>query len=187
MTGLDEYRTRLAAAVSAIDLGQVQRFVDALSEVRSAGRTVFTCGNGGSASTASHFATDLGKGASYGQPARFKVMALTDSISTITAYANDVEYAVVFAEPLINHAQPGDLLVAISGSGNSENVIRAVAAAKELGVTTVGMTGFDGGRLGPMVDIHLNVPDDHMGRIEDAHMSLCHMTAFQFIDQHPQH
>jgi D-sedoheptulose 7-phosphate isomerase len=187
MAQLDDYRSKLVAALNGIDLERVQAFLDVLSAARDAGNTIFTCGNGGSAATASHFATDLGKGASYGKPSRFKVLALTDSISTITAYANDVSYEVVFAEQLINHAKPGDVLVCITGSGNSPNVLRSVEAAKELGVTTVAMTGFAGGQVGPMVDIHINVPDDHMGRIEDAHMSLCHMTAFSFIDGHHEH
>ena len=187
MAHLDEYRGKLIAALNGIDLAEVDAFLEVLSSARDAGSTIFTCGNGGSAATASHFATDLGKGASYGRPARFKVMALTDSVSTITAYANDVSYDVVFAEQLINHAKPGDVLVCISGSGNSPNVLRAVEAAKTAGLTTVGMTGFAGGALGPMVDLHINVPDDHMGRIEDAHMSLCHMIAFSFIDEHHTH
>ena len=187
MGHLEEYRARVIDALSGIDLNAVQQVLDTLAAARERGSTIYTCGNGGSAATASHFATDLGKGASYGKPARFKVMALTDSISTITAYANDVSYDVVFAEQLINHAKPNDVLVCISGSGNSPNVLRAVDAAKAAGLTTIAMTGFQGGALGPMVDLHINVPDDHMGRIEDAHMSLCHMIAFSFIDEHHTH
>lgn len=187
MANLGEYRGKLLAALEGIDLEVVQQFVGLLGVTRDAGGTIFTCGNGGSAATASHFATDLGKGASYGQPTRFKVIALTDSISTITAYANDVSYDIVFSEQLINHARANDVLVCISGSGDSPNVIKATQTANDLGLTTVGMTGFSGGELGPLVDIHINVPDVHMGRIEDAHMALCHMTAFSFIDQHHQH
>ena len=96
-------------------------------------------------------------------------------------------YDVVFSEQLINHSRPGDVLLGISGSGDSPNVLRAVDIAKERGVTTVALTGFAGGKVGPLVDIHINVPDDHMGRIEDAHMALCHMTAFSFIDGHHEH
>jgi len=187
MEHLEDYRARVIAALNGIDMSAVGRALDTLAEARAQGSTIFTCGNGGSAATASHFATDLGKGASYGQPSRFKVIALTDSVSTITAYANDVGYDVVFAEQLVNHARSGDVLVCISGSGNSPNVVRAAKLAQEIGVTTIGMTGYQGGALGPMVDVHINVPDDHMGRIEDAHMSLCHMIAFSFIDQHHTH
>lgn len=187
MGHLEEYRARVIDALGAIDLNVVQQVLDTLAAAREQGNTIYTCGNGGSAATASHFATDLGKGASFGNSTRFKVIALTDSISTITAYANDVSYDVVFAEQLINHAKPGDVLVCISGSGNSPNVLRAVEAANAVGLTTIAMTGFAGGALGPVVDLHINVPDDHMGRIEDAHMSLCHMIAFSFIDEHHTH
>ena len=187
MSNLSEYRAQLIAALEGIDLDQVQSLVAALSEQRNNGGQIFTCGNGGSAATASHFATDLGKGASYGQPQRFKVVALTDSISTITAYANDVSFDVVFAEQLRNLGRPGDLLICISGSGNSPNVLRATETARELGLRTAALTGFQGGELGPLADIHINVPSDHMGRVEDAHMALCHMIAFSFIDQHGVH
>ena len=187
MGHLEDYRAQVIDALNGIDLALVQCVLDTLANARERGSTIFTCGNGGSAATASHFATDLGKGASYSQPARFKVIALTDSISTITAYANDVSYDVVFAEQLINHAKAKDILICISGSGNSPNVLRAVEAAKTAGLTTIAMTGFQGGALGSIVDLHINVPDNHMGRIEDAHMSLCHMIAFSFIDQHYLH
>jgi D-sedoheptulose 7-phosphate isomerase len=182
-----DYRAAFLAELNSVDLNQVQAFVDLLHKARSEGRTVFTAGNGGSAATASHFATDIGKGASYLQPTRFRVVALTDSISTITAYANDVSFDVVFAEQLTNLAQPGDILVTISGSGNSPNIIAAQQRARELGVVSVGMTGFQGGSSGPLADIHINVPSDHMGRIEDAHMSICHMVAFNFIDAEQHH
>ena len=187
MRHLEDYREQIINALNGIDLAVVQQVVDTLRVAREGGSSIFTCGNGGSAATASHFATDLGKGASFGKPNRFKVIALSDSVSTITAYANDVSYEVVFAEQLINHAKPNDVLMCISGSGNSPNVLRAVEAARAAGLTTIAMTGFQGGALGPMVDLHVNVPDDHMGRIEDAHMSLCHMIAFSFIDQHHVH
>ena len=187
MGQLEDYRAQVIDALNGIDLAVVQQVLDTLADARERGSAIFTCGNGGSAATASHFATDLGKGASYGQPTRFRVIALTDSVSTITAYANDVSYEVVFAEQLINHAKPNDVLVCISGSGNSPSVLHAVDAAKAGGLTTIAMTGFQGGALAPMVDLHINVPDDHMGRIEDAHMSLCHMIAFSFIDQHHTH
>lgn len=187
MGHLEDYRAATIAALTSVDMDAVTKALDVLDAARTRGNTIFTCGNGGSAATASHFATDLGKGASYGKPSRFKVISLTDSVSTITAYANDVSYEVVFAEQLINHATPGDVLVCISGSGNSPNVLRAVEAAGTHGVFTIGMTGFAGGALGSVVDLHINVADDHMGRIEDVHMSLCHMIAFSFIDEHHMH
>lgn len=189
MGHVDDYVSRLTSALTSVDTASVQAWIDRLSQARMDGATVFVCGNGGSAATASHFATDLGKGASYGKPTRFRVVALTDSMSTVTAYANDVGFDVVFAEQLRNLGQPGDVLVTISGSGSSPNIIRAIETARELGMTVVALTGFSGGTSGPIADIHVNVPADHMGRIEDAHMALCHAVAFSFIenDQHTQH
>jgi D-sedoheptulose 7-phosphate isomerase len=131
----------------------------------------------------------LGKGASYGKDRRFRVVALTDSVPTLTAYANDVGYEVVFAEQLRGLGSKGDVLVTISGSGTSPNVIRAIEAAHEMSIDVVSLTGFEGGKSGPMADIHVNVPSSHMGRIEDAHMAVCHTIAFSFIsaEQHSLH
>ncbi len=189
MTHVESYVERLTSAIDGVDLQQVQTWIDRLAVARNDASTVFVCGNGGSAATASHFATDLGKGASYGHPQRFRVVALTDSVPTITAYANDVGYDVVFAEQLRGLGKQGDVLVTISGSGTSPNIIRVIEAARELQLDVVSLTGFSGGESGPMSDIHVNVPSDHMGRIEDVHMALCHMVAFSFIspDQHTTH
>lgn len=189
MGHVEDYLGRLTAAIDAVDAASVNAWIDRLARARAEGASVFVCGNGGSAATASHFATDIGKGASYGKPTRFRVVALTDSMSTLTAYANDVGFEVVFAEQLRNLAQSGDVLVTISGSGSSPNIIRAIEAAQQLGVDVIALTGFAGGTSGPMADIHVNVPSDHMGRIEDAHMALCHTVAFSFIDgeQHTAH
>ncbi len=184
---IEQYRERVLSAYQAVDLAPVQQFIDLLKKARSEGNTVFTAGNGGSAATASHFATDLSKGASYQKPTRFRVVALTDSISTISAYANDVSFDVVFAEQLTNLAQPGDILVTISGSGNSPNILAAQNRAKELNVTSVAMTGFAGGKSGDLADVHINTPSDHMGRIEDLHLSLCHMIVFHFMDNEQHH
>ena len=182
MGHVENYLTQLTAAIDAVDNGAVNAWIDRLTRARDEGATIFVAGNGGSAATASHFATDLSKGASYGRPKRFRVVALTDSMSTITAYANDVSFDVVFAEQLRNLGTPGDVLVTISGSGSSPNIIAVIEAAKERGMDVVALTGFAGGSSGPMADIHVNVPSDHMGRIEDVHMALCHTVAFSFMD-----
>ena len=187
MGDVRDYRRALVEALEAIDMATVDAFIETLTNARDTGKRIFVCGNGGSAATASHFATDIGKGASYGRPERFAVYALTDSVPTITAYANDVGYDVVFAEQLAGLASSGDVLVTISGSGRSPNVVAAARSARVLGMTVVSLTGFQGGDMPPLSDIHINVPSDHMGRIEDAHMSICHMVAFSFIDQHHTH
>ena len=189
MSHVDDYFTELTAAINGVDNDAVNAWINRLSRARDEESTIFVAGNGGSAATASHFATDMSKGASYGKPQRFRVVALTDSMSTITAYANDVSYDVVFAEQLRNLGKPGDVLVTISGSGSSPNIIRVIEVAQELGIDVVSLTGFAGGTSGPMADIHINVPSDHMGRIEDVHMALCHNVAFAFMesDDHTAH
>ena len=109
-------------------------------------------------------------------------MALTDSLPTITAYSNDVSYESVFVEQLRNFAEPGDLVMGISGSGNSLNVLRALEYANSIGCKTIALTGRDGGQLGPLAQLNIHVPVPHMGRIEDAHMIICHMIAYRFME-----
>lgn len=176
------YKDRLVQALDTIDLDGVTRAIEMLAEARDLGRTIFVCGNGGSAATASHFACDMVKGASFGKDKRFRIMALTDSMATITAYSNDVCYDCVFTEQLRNFAKAGDVLMAISGSGNSGNVVSAVEYANSLGCRTIGLTGRDGGKLGGLVELQIHVNDSHMGRIEDGHMTVCHMICYSFMD-----
>jgi D-sedoheptulose 7-phosphate isomerase len=182
MTFAEQYKTDLFKAIETLDLAKVQQAIDWFKEARDNKRHIFVCGNGGSASTASHFACDIVKGASYQRDLRFRIMALTDSLPTLTAYSNDVGYDCVFVEQLKNFAQPGDLVLAISGSGNSPNVVNAVQYANECGCRTISLTGRDGGKLGGATQLNINVPVPHMGRIEDAHMIVCHMIGYYFMD-----
>lgn len=177
------YKAELLKTIESIDLEKVQQAIEWFREARNAGRQMFVCGNGGSASTASHFACDMVKGASYGREKRFRVMALTDQLPTITAYANDVSYDVIFEEQLRNFALEGDIVLAISGSGNSPNVVRAVQWANSAGCRTIALTGKDGGKLGPLVHLNIRIPSPHMGRIEDAHMIVCHMIGYCFMEE----
>lgn len=182
MTFAEQYKTDLFRTVEGVDLGAVEQAISWFEEARDHQRHIFVCGNGGSASTASHFACDVVKGASFGRDQRFRIMALTDSLPTLTAYSNDVSYECVFVEQLRNFAQAGDLVMAISGSGNSPNVLRAVEYANSIGCKTIGLTGRDGGKLRPLAQLNIHVPAPHMGRIEDAHMIVCHMIAYRFMD-----
>ena len=177
-----DYRTKLLDVIGGVDLKVVGQVIDLLKEARDKQRHVFTCGNGGSASTASHFVTDMVKGASYNRDARFRIMALTDSLPTITAYSNDVSYDCIFTEQLKNFAQPDDIVIAISGSGNSPNVVKAVEYANSIGCKTVGLTGRDGGKLGSLANVEVRVSTPHMGRIEDAHLIVCHMMCYYFME-----
>jgi len=183
MTFAESYRASLFEAIEKIDVEKVNRAIEWFREARGSGRHIFVCGNGGSASTASHFACDIVKGASFGRESRFRIMALTDQLPTLTAYANDVSYECVFAEQLKNFAERGDLFMAISGSGNSPNVLRAMEHANATGCKTIALTGRDGGKLAPMAQLSIQVPVGHMGRIEDAHMVVCHMIAYCFMEE----
>jgi D-sedoheptulose 7-phosphate isomerase len=178
----ERYRSELHKTIDAIDPALVNQAIEWFKTAREQGSTIFVAGNGGSASTASHFACDMVKGASFERDSRFRIMALTDSLPTMTAYSNDVGYDVVFAEQLKNFAKPGDVYMAISGSGNSPNVVRAMEYANEAGCKTLALTGRDGGKLGAQAQLNIQVPVPHMGRIEDAHMIICHMIAYYFMD-----
>jgi len=176
------YKADVLKAIETIDLEKVNRAIAILAAARDEGRHIFVCGNGGSASTASHFVCDMVKGASFNRPTRFRMMALTDSLPTITAYSNDVCYDCVFVEQLKNFAEPGDVLIAISGSGNSPNVLRAVEYANSIGCRTIALSGRDGGKLGPLSQLNIQASNPHMGRIEDVHMIVMHMIGYYFMD-----
>ncbi len=185
MEHLTQYMRDLQRAMVALDLQAVRRLRDACAEVRAHHGRIFVCGNGGSAATASHMANDLGKGASYGRTLRFRALALTDCVPWLTALANDASYSEVFAEQLRNFAEPGDLLIAISGSGNSPNVLRAVEVARQIGLRTAGLTGFGGGQLASQVDLPVVVDSHHMGRVEDVHLIVVHLICYYFMEQPP--
>ncbi len=182
MAFANEYKRRLLAALDTVDLDRVESLIDVFRRAREEDRQIFVFGNGGSAATANHFACDIVKGASYGREKRFRILSLSEQVPTMTAYSNDVGYESVFVEPLRNFARPGDVAIAISGSGNSENVIRAIRYARSIGCYTVGLSGITGGRLSPGVDLSIHVADDHMGRVEDAHFFVCHMVCYHFMD-----
>jgi D-sedoheptulose 7-phosphate isomerase len=183
MTFAEQYKTELLRALEGIDLKRVGQAIEWFREARDSGRGIFVCGNGGSAATASHFVTDVLKGASYNRDRRFRILALTDSMPTVTAYANDVDYACVFVEQLKNFASCGDIVMAISGSGNSPNALCAVEYGNAIGCRTLALTGSEGGKLGPLAQLEIRVPVPHMGRIEDGHMVVCHMIAYCFMEE----
>jgi D-sedoheptulose 7-phosphate isomerase len=178
----EQYKAALLEAIDQIDVARVQQAIQWFEEARDQERNIFVCGNGGSASTASHFSCDMVKGASHNRDSRFRIMALADSVATLTAYSNDLSYDCVFVEQLKNFAHQGDLVMCISGSGNSPNVLRAMEYANSIGCRTIALTGRDGGQLAPMAQLSVQVPVPHMGRIEDAHMIVCHMIAYHFME-----
>lgn len=169
------YYQEVTAALDNLPLASIARVIDRLDEARSRCQVVFTCGNGGSAATAIHFASDLAKGASVPGKRAFRALSLCENISLLTAWANDSSYDDVFSERLAPWVEEGDVLVAFSGGGNSPNVLNAVLEARAAGAYTVGMTGFDGGKLRQMVDLCVCVQTNCMEQIEDLHLLLCHM------------
>ncbi len=176
-----DYLKDLTGLLPRLDTDRIAEAIDWMRTARDDERTIFICGNGGSASIASQMVVDIVKGASFGKRSRFKMIGLTDSIATITAYANDEGYETVFVEPLRNFAQAGDLLIGISGSGNSENVLRAIEYANEIGCRTIGLTTGEGGRLRELVELPLLVPSTHMGRLEDCFFIMTHILCYAFI------
>ena len=151
-----DYISRLKDVLDATSLDQIETFIGFLHDARENDRQVFIVGDGGSAATASHMACDLSKTVLGSPPTstarRFRVQALTDNVALLTAWGNDVRYDAIFAEPDSNLAKPGDLLLVITGSGNSPNVLEAVSAAHDLGLSTVGLLGFNGGRVRELLD-----------------------------------
>jgi D-sedoheptulose 7-phosphate isomerase len=172
-----EYADRLRSALEDLDPETLDVVVDALRAQQRADRSIYLCGNGGGASNASHFASDLNKLASSDGNGKFRAMALTDNISTITAWANDGHYDQIFVRQLDNLLRQDDCLIGFSCSGNSENVVSAVRLARDREARTIGFLGCDGGRLKDLVEHRLWVRDDHFGVIEDGHSILCHIIA----------
>ena len=172
-----EYIDRLEQGLREINPVAIERVVETLENARRERRTIFIIGNGGSAATASHMANDLQKLASQGKDIPYRAIALTDNVPLITAWGNDEDYTAVFVRQLEALARAGDLLIAITGSGNSPNIVRAMEWAKNAGLKTIALLGFDGGKAKDIAEHVLLFPEDHYGRIEDAHMILEHMIA----------
>lgn len=171
---IDRYLSAQTELLARLPRADILRVLELLARARLERRHIYLFGNGGSGSTASHFACDLGKGTIRADKPRFKVTALHDNLPTFSAYANDLGYDRVFAEPLITLAEPGDIAIAFSGSGNSPNVLRALEVANARDLTTVAFGGFAGGAMKELAQHNVIVPSQHMGQIEDLHLMLTH-------------
>lgn len=174
-TAIGQYLKDVQHIVAELDIAEIEAVCNVFKKAYDEGRTIFVMGNGGSASTASHLAGDINKGACLKAQKKFRVMALTDNLPMILAIANDISYDSIFEEQLKNFARPGDVVVGISGSGNSTNVLRAVQYARQSGCTTVGVCGYDGGKLKPLVDACFHVKVNDMQIVEDVHLMLGHI------------
>lgn len=177
MNDLHTYLKDTAQTLAALPLGSLNTIAEALWETYDRDGTIILFGNGGSAATASHFACDLSKWTSRSDRRRMRALALTDNVPLMTAYANDQAYADIFVAQLVALYRPGDLVFAISGSGNSPNVLRPVQWAQEQGAVTVGLCGFDGGKLQGLVQHAVRVNSYLMPQVEDAHSVICHALA----------
>ena len=175
------YFERLRQVLDGIDHSEIERFVDLLLQARQSGQNIFFVGNGGSAATSSHFANDLSIGTRQ-QEKPFKVISLVDNIATLSAIGNDYGYDQIFARQIKVYGQEGDLLVGISASGNSPNLLRAFETGRELGLVTVSITAFDGGKLKEIADHSVHVPTSagEYGPAEDAHLILDHLITYYF-------
>ena len=169
------YRRLLIETLEALDLQSVAAMEDAFAQAHQSGNRIFSMGNGVSGASAYHAAGDFIKGASYGLDQRFKMICLNDNLPSMMAIANDIGWDDIFVEPLKNYVEPGDVVIGISGSGNSRNVLKAIAYAQSIGAVTIGMTGFSGGKLKSMVDISVHSPADDMEVAEDVHMAVFNM------------
>jgi len=174
-----EYISRIKSILDAMSqsdlINKINSIVEILLKAREQNKTVYIMGNGGSASTASHFVGDLSKGTIVEGFRRFKAVALTDNIPNMLAWGNDSCYEDIFVEQLKNFLTAGDVVIGISGSGNSENVLRAIKYANDNGAITIGWSGFNGGKLKDLAQIALVVPSKYMQRIEDIHLLLEHL------------
>lgn len=175
MVTLSSYLAELTDVLGRIDSQAFDDLVAAIQRVHAEDKVIYTCGNGGSASTASHMINDLVKAPADASGCRpLRAIGLSDCLPLMTALANDIEYAQMYSKQLRAYGRPGDLLIALSGSGNSPNIIEAVKTAKEIGMTVAGFSGYEGGKLRAMADIKLHVPCMCMAQVEDAHLILEH-------------
>ena len=182
----ENYLARLTESLHKLDRGEIDTAIELIAQAWNAGRQIITLGNGGSAITALHMITDWNKMAFLAAGVPFRGRSLIDNMGLVMAYANDISFADVFSEQLKNILQPGDLVIAISGSGNSENVVRAINYANENGAITLGLCGYDGGKLKKVAQhsLHVNAPD--MQIVEDVHAIFGHIVMQSLCDMMPK-
>ncbi len=174
-----KYFSELKLAIQKAPIDAINAAIKEIQIAIDDGKNVFVCGNGGSALTASHYVTDWGKMRWVNKNKQFKVFCLSDNVGMLTAYSNDVSYHDVFSEALKNYGASGDVLIVVSGSGNSENVVKALATASEMGVITIGVSGFLGGKVKEFADISVHFEVSDLQIVEDLHLSFGHIVMKQ--------
>lgn len=180
-----DFITAQKAALDSVPAKAVAELIETFRRALAEDRQIFVFGNGGSASNASHFVTDLGKGSSDKVGKRFRVLCLNDNVSWMTALGNDYAYDEIFARQLINYARPGDIVLALSVSGNSPNVVKALEWSVANGVHVIALVGAKRGRMAELAHQAVVIDSTHYGRVEDAQMGICHMICYAFIE-HPE-
>ena len=180
---VQEYITTVTKYIHQLPVDRIEEMIDTLHEARLSGKQIFIMGNGGSASTASHFVCDIAKNTRKENWPHFKALGLTDNMAIFSAYANDEGYENIFAQQLESLIRTGDIVIGISASGNSPNVLKAMEVAQKHQATRIGFTGFDGGKLAQMVDINIHIPSDNYGQVEDLHMMLVHIVVNALQDR----
>jgi D-sedoheptulose 7-phosphate isomerase len=173
---IETYFESLKKTIDSLDKSEIDNFIKILLDAYKNSKNIYIFGNGGSATTASHFACDINKGVSLGLNKRFKIIPFTDNMATVTACGNDLSYEDIFVEQLKNFLNQGDIVIGISGSGNSKNVLKAIDFANQHGNITIGITGYDGGQLRKMTKYSINANVNDMQISEDIHMILTHVT-----------
>ncbi len=171
---INEYFDRLKETIDKVSIEDINLLMNILLKAKEEERNVFVMGNGGSGATASHMCCDFNKGISYGKKKMFRFICLNDNIPTMMAYANDLGYDEIFVGPLKNFLRKGDLVIGISGSGNSNNVLKALEYANQAGAITIGLTGYSGGKVMQICKYNVHIPIDDMQITEDLHMILDH-------------
>ncbi|MHB1376105.1 MAG: D-sedoheptulose-7-phosphate isomerase [Candidatus Humimicrobiaceae bacterium] len=177
---IHDYINSINIIMAGLDIEKISEVIVKIGEAHKNKKRIFVIGNGGSAATTNHFVCDLGKNAIKDDENRFQIISLSNSVSCITAYGNDVGYESIFAEQLKNLMQMEDIIICISASGNSPNIIKAVEYAKKKNGIIISLTGFKGGRLKEISDFNVNVPSDSYEKIEDAHLIITHIIVYWF-------
>jgi D-sedoheptulose 7-phosphate isomerase len=176
------YKALVLNAIQSIDLGKVGQVIQIFKAARTHGRRVFVCGDDGSDAAASHFLCDLVKGLNYTNSSPFRILALSDQLPKQIRGFDEQSRDRVFVEQLKNFAEPEDVVMGICVSGNSPKIVNAIEYAAWIGCQTIGVTGFEGGRVAELAELNLQVPVSHMGSVEDAHVVICHMIGYYFAD-----
>ncbi len=179
---IKNYIAEQKKTLDSIPVKGVGKLIAIVKKAHKDGKRIFICGNGGSASNASHFATDLGKSASDKLGKRFKVLSLNDNTSWITALGNDYSYEDIFVGQLQNYAEAGDVCIAISVSGNSPNAVKALEWSKKNKVKTIALVGGKKGKMFEIADEKISIDSFHYGRVEDAQMGILHMICYSFVE-----